>query len=108
MMPDLCLYIVRCSDGTYYTGVTNDLTRRVAEHNQGVDTKSYTYSRRPVEIAFSEAFASPRDAIQAEKQIKGWTRRKKEALIDGRFDLLHELARCLNETSHTNNRKKQH
>jgi putative endonuclease len=71
-------------------------------HNHSEDTQSYTYSRRPVTIVFTDHFANPGEAIDAEKQVKGWVRKKKEALIEGRFDLLRELSECVNETSHKN------
>ncbi len=58
------LYIVRCADGNLYTGVTKDVDRRVAEHNEGIDAKSYTYRRRPVCLAFAERFPSAISAIE--------------------------------------------
>ena len=93
------VYIVKCSDSSYYTGVTNDLERRIGEHNEGDDTKSYTYSRRPVKLLW---FAETNDvnyAILREKQIKGWTRKKKEALIAGRFDDLIKLSKSKSHPS---------
>lgn len=96
------VYLLRCRDGSYYTGVTNDINRRLSEHNSGVDPACYTYSRRPVSLAFCEEFANPNDAIAAEKQIKGWSRKKKEALIEKNWERLKELSRCLNATSHEN------
>jgi putative endonuclease len=95
-------YIANCADASYYTGVTNDLDVRDWLHNHGNDTQAYTYSRRPVKTVFTDFFPNPVEAIAAEKQIKGWTRKKKEALIAGRFDLLKGLSSCLNRTSHKN------
>jgi putative endonuclease len=86
------VYILRCSDESYYTGITNDLERRLAEHQAGVHEYAYTRSRRPVTLVFSETFDHPTKAIIFEKQVKGWRREKKEALINGRYDLLPELA----------------
>ena len=101
-MAGLFLYIARCVDESYYTGVTNDLDIRLWQHNNDDDKQCYTYSRRPVRIVFTDHFRDPNQAIEAEKQVKGWVRKKKEALIDGEFDLLKELARCVNDTSHRN------
>ena len=95
----LYLYIVKCSDSTYYTGVTNDLDRRLWEHNQGVSKTAYTYRRRPVEVVFCDEFRNPSEAIQAEKQVSDWSRKKKEALIRGDWGALKELAACKNKTS---------
>ncbi len=87
------VYIAECSDNSYYTGVTNNLDKRLSEHNEGVDPKSYTYPRRPVKIVFSEEFSEPIDAISAEKQIKGWSRKKKKALIDRDYEELVKLSK---------------
>ncbi|MDA3885252.1 MAG: GIY-YIG nuclease family protein [Candidatus Delongbacteria bacterium] len=86
------LYIVKCEDGKFYTGVTNNLQRRLNEHNIGICKTSYTYNRRPVVLVFSTFFNDPNDAIIAEKQIKGWNKAKKEALIDGDFEELIKLS----------------
>ena len=87
------VYIVQCSDGSYYTGVTNDLERRIWEHNTGQDENSYTYSRRPVELKYFETFADVNQAIAKEKQLKGWSRKKKHALIAQNFDKLKEFSK---------------
>ena len=87
------VYILRCSDGSYYTGVTNDLEERFEQHSQGIHPDSYTFSRRPLELVFYEMFNSPLAAIAFEKKLKKWSRKKKEALIQARFDLLPEMAR---------------
>lgn len=75
---EIYVYIVECSDSSYYTGVTNNLEKRIQEHNTGIDKKAYTYRRRPVEILFFEKFSDPYSAFRLEKQIKGWRRKKKE------------------------------
>ena len=93
-------YIVKCSDGSYYTGVTNNLQRRINEHESGLDPKCYTYKRRPIELVYSEYFFDIRYAIDREKQIKRWSRKKKEALITENMSKLNERAACKNETSH--------
>ncbi|HTE01304.1 MAG TPA: GIY-YIG nuclease family protein [Mucilaginibacter sp.] len=86
------VYILLCSDNSYYTGVTNDLERRLYEHENGIDTKSYTFKKRPVKLVFHEMFTEITQAIAFEKQIKGWNRAKKEAIINGQWDLLPELS----------------
>jgi putative endonuclease len=87
------LYILRCRDGAYYVGTTrNSLEARVAEHNAGT-FDGFTSLRRPVELVFHQEFDRITDAIAAERQVKGWRRAKKEALIAGEHDLLPELAK---------------
>ena len=86
-------YIVKCSDDSYYTGVTNDLERRIAEHNGKFAPNSYTFTRRPVVLVFFEAFSSIEQAIAFEKQVKGWSRKKKEAIIANEWHKLPGLSR---------------
>ena len=74
-------YLLQCADGTYYCGWTNDLEKRLASHNAGKGGK-YTRARLPVKLVYYEEFGEIEQAIAREKQIKGWTRAKKEALID--------------------------
>ncbi|MBK9730009.1 MAG: GIY-YIG nuclease family protein [Chitinophagaceae bacterium] len=102
----LYVYILKCSDGSYYTGVTNNCERRFEEHQQGENAKCYTFSRRPVELAYMEAFQNYIQAITWEKQIKGWTRAKKEALIQNNWRKLKELPQCKND-SHSKKYLKQ-
>jgi len=90
------VYILKCADNSYYTGVTDDLEKRINEHQYGTDPKSYTYNRRPVTLVFVEYFQNPIDAISREKQIKGWSRKKKEALINGEWDKLMLYSRGKN------------
>ena len=73
-------YILRCSDGTLYTGWTNDLDKRLAAHNEGKGSK-YTRARRPVELVYFEAFATKQDAMRREVRIKQMNRADKEKLI---------------------------
>ena len=94
------MYILKCSDNSYYTGVTNDIDRRISEHMEGMDVRSYTYYRRPVKLVYYETFIDPNEAIEFEKQIKGWSRRKKEALIEGNWEKIKIYAECKNHTSH--------
>jgi len=85
-------YILNCADGSFYTGHTDNLEHRIAQHQSGA-LGGYTYKRRPVTLASSESFQSRDDAKRVEYQIKRWTRAKKQALIDGDWDLLQELSR---------------
>ncbi len=98
----LYVYILKCSDKSYYTGITNDPEVRLLQHNNGINSKTYTYTRRPVEMLYCSEFTDYHDAVLWEKQIKKWTRKKKEALIKGDWDRLKELAACKNHTSHKN------
>jgi putative endonuclease len=92
-MNQLQVYILECCDGSYYTGVTNDVERRVFEHNAGYDIHSYTHTRRPVKCVWISDPLDPNQAIELEKQIKGWSRKKKEAIINNRWQLLPELSK---------------
>ena len=87
------VYILKCSDSSYYTGFTNNVDLRVMQHNEGLTHSAYTYSRRPVELVWVEMFTDPNQAIAMEKQIKGWSRRKKEALIAQDWDKLVEFSK---------------
>jgi putative endonuclease len=87
------VYILKCNDGTYYTGVSSNLTQRISDHQNGKHCNSYTYSRRPVLLVFSAEFTDINLAIDSEKQIKKWSKAKKEALIKGDFELLPSLAK---------------
>ena len=104
MMRKYAVYILQCSDNSYYTGVTNNVERRVFEHNTSTNEHSYTYSRRPAVLVFVRDFTYIDQAIEAEKQIKGWSRRKKEAIIQGNWNELPALSSCQNE-SHSKNNK---
>ena len=87
------VYILRCRDGKYYVGSTRDsLETRVNEHNAGT-YGGFTSTRRPLALVFSQSFDRITDAIAAERQLKGWGRAKKEALMRGDFDLLVRLSR---------------
>lgn len=92
-MLDYYVYIVRCRDHSYYTGITNDYERRLTEHNSGHDPKSYTYSRKPVRLVYVAQFNDVNDAIAWEKRVKRWSRKKKEALIRKDFDALPKLSK---------------
>ena len=85
------VYIVECVDGFYYTGVTNNLDRRIAEHNEGLDPKSFTYKRRPVVLKYWLRFTNIEKAIEWE--LKGWNRKKKEALFSDDWDEVKRIAK---------------
>ena len=87
------VYIIKCSDDSYYTGITSNLQKRINEHKIGLHKDSYTYSRRPLKMVFYAEFTDINLAIKTEKQIKNWSRAKKEALINGEFDKLPNLAK---------------
>lgn len=90
---EVTVYILRCSDGSYYTGLTKqEIEARVWEHNAGI-YDGYTAKRRPVELVFQEVYDRIIDAIARERQIKGWSRRKKEALIALDYEALPALSR---------------
>lgn len=84
-------YILQCSDGSYYTGSTTDLESRVRQHNEGIGA-NHTRKRRPVELVYYEQYPRVDEAFYIEKQVQGWSRRKKEALINGEPELLPLLA----------------
>ena len=85
-------YMLHCSDGSYYVGQTDDLARRLVEHEAGA-TSGYTASRRPVRLVWCEEFSTREEAKAAEARIKKWSRRKKEALLAGRLEELRAAAR---------------
>lgn len=89
---DFYAYLLRCSDGHYYAGHTDDLDARIAQHQSGA-IPGYTQKRRPVQLIWADRFPDRDSAFAAERQIKGWSRAKKEALVRGDWEALRELAR---------------
>jgi len=87
------LYILKCADNSYYTGVTSDLEKRIFQHSTGLYKNSYTAKRRPLQLVFYSEFTDINLAIEKEKQIKKWSKVKKEAIINGEFDSLINLAK---------------
>ena len=81
------VYILRCSDGSYYTGHTETPGARLAAHQTG-DFEGYTHSRRPVTLVFTQEFPTREEALASERRVKGWSRAKKEALIAGDWQKL--------------------
>jgi predicted GIY-YIG superfamily endonuclease len=86
------VYILKCSDGSYYTGATINLEKRIAEHN-AITFNGYTAKRLPVELVYYCEIPSIHDAFLRERQIKGWSRKKKEALIKREWEKLIEYAK---------------
>jgi len=86
-------YILKCSDGSYYTGHTDNLEKRMSEHYSGAINSCYTYSLRPLTLSFSQMFTTREEALAAERQIKGWSRKKKEAMILGDWREVSRLAK---------------
>jgi putative endonuclease len=87
------MYILLCADGSYYTGSTNDLERRIAQHEAG-EGANHTRKHGPVKLVYYEWFPRVDQAFYREKQVQGWSRKKKEALINGEFGKLPELAKA--------------
>ena len=86
------MYILKCVDGSYYTGSTNDLDRRVWEH-QNQRVANYTKKRLPVKLVYFEEYNRIDEAFYREKQVQGWSRKKKEALVNGEEYLLPKLVK---------------
>ena len=97
------VYILACADGTFYVGSTTNLTLRLAQHKEGHDPTAYTYRRRPLRLIWFEGLPTLDQALAREHQLKGWSRAKKEALMTGDVDLVHEIVapvrRCRERSS---------
>src|SRR5208283_2064541 len=87
------VYLLQCADGSFYVGHTDDLERRVAQHECGAVPSCYTFKRRPVRLMWSQEFPTRVEALAKERQLKGWSRAKKEALALGDWERIHGLAR---------------
>jgi predicted GIY-YIG superfamily endonuclease len=94
------VYILRCSDGSYYTGHTDNLERRMGQYQTGECT-GYTAKRRPLELVWSQECVTREEALSAERQIKGWSRKKKEAMMRGDWAEVSRLAQCKSGHSST-------
>lgn len=95
------MYILECNNGTYYTGSTKNLSRRLLQHMQGAGA-NYTRKYKPVRLVYTEEFQCVQDAYYREKQVQGWSHNKKKALIERNSEQLHNLAKCQNETYFAN------
>lgn len=87
------MYILLCKDGSYYTGSTNDLERRMEEHFSG-NGANHTKKHPPVKLLYYEEFYRIDEAFYREKQVQGWSRKKKEALINEEYEKLPDLSKC--------------
>jgi predicted GIY-YIG superfamily endonuclease len=95
-MKPFYLYILRCRDSSYYVGHTDDLEKRVAEHQAGTYL-GYTSARRPIALVYAAEFPTRQEALDREQQLKGWSRAKKEALISGDWEQFPTLAKSRNK-----------
>jgi putative endonuclease len=86
------VYILRCSDNSYYTGITSNLEGRLYDHQNGTHEKAYTFKRRPVKLMYSGHFTDINAARQFEQQVKGWSRKKKEALFQENWEEIVRLS----------------
>jgi putative endonuclease len=93
MQKSYFVYMLLCDDGSYYTGISHDVDRRAAEHNEGIDPRCYTFTRRPVRLVYAAEFHEVEDAIAFEKRLKGWSRKKKAALVRGDWAAIVAMAR---------------
>ena len=91
------VYMLLCSDGSFYVGATTDLGLRIGWHNEALDPFCYTYGRLPVQLVWSETFSDWNEALTRERQVKGWSRSKKMALVEGDWDEIQRLARLRNQ-----------
>jgi predicted GIY-YIG superfamily endonuclease len=96
------VYMLRCSDGSYYTGHTDSLECRIAQHFSGAIPSCYTFNRRPLVVVFSQEFPTREEALASEQQIKGWGRKKKEVMIRGDWAEVTRLARSSFDGLRTN------
>ncbi len=87
------VYILKCADDSYYTGITSNLSQRIGDHSNGKHRDSYTFIRRPLALMFYCEFTDVNLAILSEKQIKKWSRAKKEALINDEYEKLPNLSK---------------
>lgn len=86
------VYMLRCADNSYYIGHTDNLEYRVAQHESG-EFDGYTAIRKPIQLVFTQECATREEAISAERQLKGWSRKKKEAMIRGDWIMVNQLSR---------------
>jgi predicted GIY-YIG superfamily endonuclease len=90
------VYILRCADNSYYTGHTDNLEKRIQQHHTGAIPSCYTFKRRPLQLVFSQDFPTRVEALASEQQIKGWSRKKKEAMMRGDWAEVSRLAKSKN------------
>ena len=98
------VYILKCADGQYYTGSTVNLEERIRQHESG-EGANFTRKRLPVKLVYYEVFDGIEFAFNREKQLQGWGRKKKEALIQSAKYKLHDLSECKNQSHYLNQGK---
>ncbi len=91
------MYILKCDDGSYFTGSTKNLERRLWQHQNGLGA-NYTKKHLPVKLVYAEEYQRIDDAFYREKQVQGWGHKKKEALISQNYIELHKFSECQNES----------
>ena len=91
------MYILECADGSYYTGSTIDIDLRMKQHQAG-EGANHTKKRLPTKLVYFEEYSRIDEAFFREKQVQGWNRQKKEALINSKPEILNELAECKNDS----------
>jgi putative endonuclease len=87
------VYMLRCADGSFYVGITNNIEVRFWQHEHGLNGSCYTFKRRPVQLVYASDFPDVNAAIAWEKQLKGWSRAKKAALVKNDWKTVSQLAR---------------
>ena len=95
------MYILKCSNNQFYTGSTINIELRLQQHQNG-EGSNFTKKHLPVELVYFEKFQSIKDAFNREKQVQGWSQKKKLALINSNFNLLNSLSECKNDTHFLN------
>ncbi len=104
MQKEYTVYMLKCVDDSFYIGITSDLPKRLWQHQFGFYTTCYTFKKRPIQLVYTAAFQYVLDAIDWEKRIKKWSRRKKKALIKNDSDKLNILSQCQNDSHHLRKR----
>ncbi len=94
------VFILRCKDGRFFTGITTDLKKEIERHQNGVNRKNYTFYRRPVVLEWYQTFHNEEQALAIKKKLTGWSGQKKEAFLQKNFEHIQTLAECRNATHH--------
>ncbi|MDG1040664.1 MAG: GIY-YIG nuclease family protein [Polaribacter sp.] len=93
------VYILECSDGSFYTGSTIDLDKRIQQHQNGLGA-NHTKKRLPIKLVYFEKFTRVQEAFKREKQIQGWSRNKKIAIIEEKYEDLPKFSECMNSSNY--------
>ena len=97
------MYILKCSDDSFYTGSTRNIEQRFYQHQTGKGS-TFTSKRLPIKLAYLEEYSRIDEAFYREKQVQGWSRKKKEALMNSDWESLHEFSKCQNASTSLSNR----